>query len=553
MAEDVVEARDLEAEEQRGAPSPTTEFKTIHPFTVLASGQIEDGGEDADLGEEGSLQNKPIAKTRKKLFDALPDDPLVKGPNQVENAARSSPQKVARFDVGSGNGSSSNAMAQDHLPPLVPPRGEKLIRVLLRTRPTPEGEDNSMIIVDKQKVRTIPPADNNLAKAQGGRDSYAKEFDFDAVLDDQIGQDITYRETAAHLVDRVLSGSQSALLLAYGVTNSGKTHSIFGVPSNPGILPRALETILGRENSKPVTISALEVYREKIYDLMDLDGSGPIEPNGEPKALGIRTSNRQYVASCLSRHDVREVGLQGAIDMLSQGQSRRHVASNAVNARSSRSHSVWIVEIGEGERASTLWIVDLAGSERQERTLGLQGKTEANSINQSIMTLWRCLAGMQKMREGKSGTIMPFRESKLTLLLQGHLQRAGPGDTVVLVNVSMSANMYDETQHVLQNSAVAQGQVLLPPDLERPMTTKRKQVDQALKLASATKKSKRARHVQQRSESSLATLADNANLKNEVSGKLGLVAAHRLTTAKLTRNSTLRWKHFGRKMRSSLH
>ena len=44
------------------------------------------------------------------------------------------------------------------------------------------------------------------------------------------------------LVEDLLQG-KDGLLFAYGITNSGKTHTITGEPDNPGILPRCLDVI----------------------------------------------------------------------------------------------------------------------------------------------------------------------------------------------------------------------------------------------------------------------------------------------------------------------
>ena len=107
--------------------------------------------------------------------------------------------------------------------------------------------------------------------------------------------------------------------------------------------------------------------------------------------------------------------------------------------------------------ASTIWIVDLAGSERSKRTgVGSTRQKESTKINNSLVTLMRCLNAMKK--DGKKGlgkNVIPFRDSKLTHIFMSHLTSKSAARTAMMVNVNPSAEDFDETQHVLSYSRKA--------------------------------------------------------------------------------------------------
>ena len=106
------------------------------------------------------------------------------------------------------------------------------------------------------------------------------------------------------------------------------------------------------------------------------------------------------------------------------GGKNRSVGTTLMNADSSRSHSIFTIDIeimettdesGEHIRAGKLNLVDLAGSERQSKT-GATGDRlkEATKINLSLSALGNVISALV---DGKS-THIPYRDSKLTRLLQ---------------------------------------------------------------------------------------------------------------------------------------
>ena len=111
---------------------------------------------------------------------------------------------------------------------------------------------------------------------------------------------------------------------------------------------------------------------------------------------------------------------QDIADILTQGNDNRAVAATAMNAVSSRSHSVFILYLQQktaegGTKTGKLNLVDLAGSEKVEKT-GAKGETleEAKKINQSLSSLGNCIHALTEKGRGH----VPYRDSKLTRILQ---------------------------------------------------------------------------------------------------------------------------------------
>jgi hypothetical protein len=310
--------------------------------------------------------------------------------------------------------------------------------------------------------------------------------------------------------------NKSALLFSYGITNAGKTHTVLGDmkstnQANWGIIPRAISEIFQQNRihsvsddsataSKPpcnLYISFFEVYKENVFDLMPSNKlSSSKNVNISPEALRVRECRGQIFVRGLTKHKISNIA-QG-IELTKQAHKKRHTSSNNLNSDSSRSHFVCQIQIvpltqqagsfsdreftAEAKvdkkfpsedsisgystdeeatvrsrvRSSTLWIVDLAGSERSKRTrVGSTRQKESTKINNSLMTLMRCLNAMRMDGKKVSKNVIPFRESKLTHIFMGHLTSESAARTAMMVNVNPSVEDFDETQHVLAYSRKA--------------------------------------------------------------------------------------------------
>lgn len=203
-----------------------------------------------------------------------------------------------------------------------------------------------------------------------------------------------------------------------------------------------------------VTASYFEIYNEVIFDLLDASdrkkktstGKGGLEIKEHP-ILGV------YVKG-LQEHVVdNAIKLQKVID---QGMKSRTVASTQMNADSSRSHSVFVITIRQKDIQdddknifAKINLVDLAGSERVKST-GASGATlkEGANINKSLSELGNVINALVALAKGKRGVFVPYRNSKLTRVLQESL--GGNSITAMLAALSPAGSYFDETLSTLK-------------------------------------------------------------------------------------------------------
>ena len=129
-------------------------------------------------------------------------------------------------------------------------------------------------------------------------------------------------------------------IFAYGQTGCGKSHTMMGVPSDPnmrGIIPNCFEHIFGciddNEEGKRflVRCSYLEIYNEEIRDLLSKNPKNRLELHEKPDS-GVYVKDLSYYAAKTSKE---------IEDVMSIGIKNRSVGATAMNAHSSRSHSLF--------------------------------------------------------------------------------------------------------------------------------------------------------------------------------------------------------------------
>ncbi|XP_042779859.1 kinesin-like protein KIFC2 isoform X2 [Panthera leo] len=295
------------------------------------------------------------------------------------------------------------------------------IRVLCRLRP---GTPSSLVSLE-------PGPSGTVTTCYRGRQ---RRFRLDWVFSPEASQEEVFRE----LEPAVLSCLQgySVCIFTYGQTGTGKTYSMEGPPEDPGIAPRALQSLfqeMGTEGQHRVTLSMVEIYNEAVRDLL---------APGPPERLAVRqgpAGQGGIQVAGLTYWDVPD--LEMLHQMLSLGRSNRATAATTKNSHSSRSHALVTLTLrtaspprGPGT-AGTLHLVDLAGSERAWKAGaagpprggrdGAQRLREARTINRSLLALGSVMAALRARRPH-----VPFRDSQLTRLLQPAL---GPGATAVLL------------------------------------------------------------------------------------------------------------------------
>uniref|UniRef100_A0A4W6CPJ2 Kinesin-like protein n=1 Tax=Lates calcarifer TaxID=8187 RepID=A0A4W6CPJ2_LATCA len=209
-----------------------------------------------------------------------------------------------------------------------------------------------------------------------------------------------------------------------------------------------------------IWVSFYEIYNEFLYDL--LDASPSLQPR---KRVTLRLSDDKqgnpYVKD-LTWIQVRSA--EEAWKILRAGRRNQSFASTHLNQNSSRSHSIFSIRVlhirpeadsGQAMHISELTVCDLAGSERCKEQRNGERMKEANNINTSLLTLGRCIAALRHNQNNKSRPpqVVPFRDSKLTRVLQGFF--CGRGTSSMVVNINPCASIYDETLQALKFSAIA--------------------------------------------------------------------------------------------------
>ncbi|KAD3066453.1 hypothetical protein E3N88_34333 [Mikania micrantha] len=288
-------------------------------------------------------------------------------------------------------------------------------------------------------------------------------FTFDHVACETIDQETLFRMVGQPMVENCLSGYNSCMF-AYGQTGSGKTHTMLGeindleikLSPNRGMTPRIFEFLFARifaeeESRKDERLkymckcSFLEIYNEQITDLLD--------PSSTNLQLREDVKKGVYVEN-LTEYEVYSVG--DILKLLSQGSANRRVAATNMNRESSRSHSVftcviesrWEKDSTSNLRFARLNLVDLAGSERQ-KTSGAEGERlkEAANINKSLSTLGHVIMVLVDGANARTRHV-PYRDSKLTFLLQDSL--GGNSKTMIIANVNPSISSAIETLNTLK-------------------------------------------------------------------------------------------------------
>lgn len=206
-----------------------------------------------------------------------------------------------------------------------------------------------------------------------------------------------------------------------------------------------------------VWVSYYEIYNEFLYDLLETPPS--LQPR---KRATLRLSDDKqgnpYVKD-LTWIQVRSA--EEAWKVLRAGRRNQSFASTQINQNSSRSHSIFSIRVlhvhpeAQATQISELSVCDLAGSERCKDQRNGDRMKEANNINTSLHTLGRCIAALRHNQSNRSRPpqVVPFRDSKLTRVLQGFF--CGRGQSSMVVNINPCISTYDESLQALKFSAIA--------------------------------------------------------------------------------------------------
>ncbi|XP_058826927.1 kinesin heavy chain isoform X1 [Topomyia yanbarensis] len=315
---------------------------------------------------------------------------------------------------------------------------EDSIKVVCRFRPLNDSEERA----GSKFIVKFPSGPEENCLSIGG-----KVYLFDKVFKPNATQEKVYNEAAKSIVSDVLAG-YNGTIFAYGQTSSGKTHTMEGVigdPGKQGIIPRIVNDIFNHIYSMEVNlefhikVSYYEIYMDKIRDLLDVSKVNLSVHEDKNRVPYVKGATERFVSS---PEDVFEV--------IEEGKSNRHIAVTNMNEHSSRSHSVFLINVkqenleNQKKLSGKLYLVDLAGSEKVSKT-GAEGTVldEAKNINKSLSALGNVISALA---DGNK-THIPYRDSKLTRILQESL--GGNARTTIVICCSPASFNESETKSTL--------------------------------------------------------------------------------------------------------
>uniref|UniRef100_A0A8C3TM96 Kinesin family member 21A n=1 Tax=Chelydra serpentina TaxID=8475 RepID=A0A8C3TM96_CHESE len=312
-----------------------------------------------------------------------------------------------------------------------------------------------------------------------------KAFTFDYVFNIDSQQEEIYDQCVEKLIEGCFEG-YNATVFAYGQTGAGKTYTMgtgFDVnmtEEEQGIISRAVKHLfkcieekkqaaIKQELPSPefkVNAQFLELYNEEVLDLFDT--TRDIDAKNKRSNIKIHEDSTGgiYTVGVTTRMVNGEAEM---IQCLKLGALSRTTASTQMNVQSSRSHAIFTIHLCQTRVCSAIdtvcitdlqyftnefetltakfHFVDLAGSERLKRT-GATGERakEGISINCGLLALGNVISALGD--KSKKATHVPYRDSKLTRLLQDSL--GGNSQTVMIACVSPSDRDFMETLNTLK-------------------------------------------------------------------------------------------------------
>ncbi|XP_030678482.1 kinesin-like protein KIF21A isoform X5 [Nomascus leucogenys] len=317
-----------------------------------------------------------------------------------------------------------------------------------------------------------------------------KAFTFDYVFDIDSQQEQIYIQCIEKLIEGCFEG-YNATVFAYGQTGAGKTYTMGTgfdvniVEEEQGIISRAVKHLfksieekkhIAIKNGLPppdfkVNAQFLELYNEEVLDLFDT--TRDIDAKSKKSNIRIHEDSTGgiYTVGVTTRTVNTESEMMQCLKL---GALSRTTASTQMNVQSSRSHAIFTIHVcqtrvcpqidadnatdnkiisesaqmNEFETLTAKFhFVDLAGSERLKRT-GATGERakEGISINCGLLALGNVISALGD--KSKRATHVPYRDSKLTRLLQDSL--GGNSQTIMIACVSPSDRDFMETLNTLK-------------------------------------------------------------------------------------------------------
>jgi kinesin family protein 22 len=305
-------------------------------------------------------------------------------------------------------------MATDVLPKFTPatsifsapekPVSSSSVKVVVRVRPNlkSEASGQTSVIVEGEQAILLKNCKVKIPEVTRYQLRFSQteptNFSFDHCYGPDIDQEFIFQNDVCPLIPKLYEGI-NVTVFAYGMTGAGKTHTMQGTSSNPGIIPRAVQEVLEwkKKSTKIVTVTAsyLEIYNEKVVDLL----------NTANDDLPIREDMQRNIFI----PKLEEIPLETVDDFhktYDQGCKNRTVASTKLNSKSSRSHAIMMIKVAQKDKPTSaktligkLHLIDLAGSEDNRRTENIGVRLqESSNINNSLFVLGKVVNALHSKK-----------------------------------------------------------------------------------------------------------------------------------------------------------
>ncbi|KAI3780326.1 hypothetical protein L2E82_10303 [Cichorium intybus] len=267
-------------------------------------------------------------------------------------------------------------------------------------------------------------------------------FTFDKVFGPTAITESVYEDGVKTVALSALMGI-NATIFAYGQTSSGKTYTMRGITEKAvnDIYQHIMQT---PERDFRIKISGLEIYNENVRDLLNSESGRSLKLLDDPEKGTV-------VEKLVEETATDDQHLRSLISIC---EAQRQVGETALNDTSSRSHQIIRLTIESTLRetsdcvrsfVSSLNFVDLAGSERASQTNADGARLrEGCHINLSLMTLTTVI---RKLSVGKRSGHIPYRDSKLTRILQHSL--GGNARTAIICTLSPASSHVEQSRNTL--------------------------------------------------------------------------------------------------------
>ena len=285
------------------------------------------------------------------------------------------------------------------------------------------------------------------------------KYNFTEIFWTSVDNQEIYEKVCKQSIQELFSMHKNALIFVYGITNSGKTYTVNGNMKTPGILQLSLISLF-KEYKKlkanndcwQLSCTYIEIYNEEVFDLLSKD---------RKKIKIVGGGNKFYSQGNI----IKTIdSVQDFTEALNPGENNRTKAETNANPYSSRSHSIFRVELSYQDKDGfcfiepvSLCIVDLAGAERVSKS-GVIGTNlkEAGNINSSLLVLKKCFDAMEansRTNMVDKKIIVPVRESKLTMLFKEYF--AAHQNISVICTINPDRNELMDIRSVLNFGAKA--------------------------------------------------------------------------------------------------